>query len=61
MGQLPPFTFRQDSSKETGGTGLGLSIVKHSAMLHGAVIDMESKVGVGTVMTVSFVNGEAAV
>ena len=31
-----------------------------SAMLHGAVIDMESKVGVGTVMTVSFVNGEAA-
>ena len=48
-------------SKETGGTGLGLSIVKHSAMLHGAVIDMESKVGVGTVMTVSFVNGEAAV
>jgi two-component system phosphate regulon sensor histidine kinase PhoR len=48
-------------SKATGGTGLGLSIVKHSAMLHGAVIDMESKVGVGTVMTVSFVNGEAAV
>ena len=35
--------------------------MKHSAMLHGAVIDMESKVGVGTVMTVSFVNGEAAV
>jgi signal transduction histidine kinase len=48
-------------SRATGGTGLGLSIVKHSAMLHGAVIDMESKVGVGTVMTVSFVNGEAAV
>ena len=48
-------------SKETGGTGLGLSIVKHSAMLNGAVLKLESRVGVGTVMTVSFVNGEASV
>ena len=47
-------------SKETGGTGLGLSIVKHSAMLHGAVVDMESHVGVGTVMTVSFASDESA-
>ena len=48
-------------SKETGGTGLGLSIVKHSAMLNGAVLKLESRVGVGTVITVSFVNGEASV
>lgn len=37
-------------SKETGGTGLGLSIVKHGAMLHGAEIHVESKIGKGTRM-----------
>lgn len=35
-------------SKETGGTGLGLSIVKHGAMLHGAKIHVDSKLGEGT-------------
>ena len=35
-------------SKERGGTGLGLSIVKHGAILHGAKVQVESKVGEGT-------------
>lgn len=41
-------------SKEVGGTGLGLSIVKHAAQLMNAGIDVDSKVGKGTVITVSF-------
>lgn len=41
-------------SKETGGTGLGLSIVKHAASLHKASVRLESTVGVGTTVTVSF-------
>lgn len=41
-------------SKETGGTGLGLSIVKHGAMIHHARIDVISKVGRGTTMTLIF-------
>ena len=41
-------------SKEIGGTGLGLSIVKHAAAYHGAKIQMESELGVGTTVTVTF-------
>ena len=41
-------------SKLIGGTGLGLAIVKHAAMYHGAEISLESTVGVGTEITVSF-------
>lgn len=41
-------------SKEVGGTGLGLSIVKHAAMLMNAKIDVDSKVNVGTEITVTF-------
>lgn len=41
-------------SKEVGGTGLGLSIVKHAAELHDAKIDIDSKVGKGTTVTVTF-------
>lgn len=48
--------FRVDKShsKETGGTGLGLSIVKHGAELHNAAITLESQLGKGTRITVSF-------
>ena len=38
----------------TGGTGLGLAIVKHIAAKHGAVISMDSELGSGTTITVSF-------
>lgn len=41
-------------SKATGGTGLGLAIVKHIAAKHGAQIAMESELGEGTTITVSF-------
>lgn len=41
-------------SKEVGGTGLGLSIVKHAAKIHGAQIDVVSKVGEGTAISVVF-------
>ena len=41
-------------SRAKGGTGLGLSIVKHIAEHHGAAINVESTVGVGTSITVKF-------
>lgn len=41
-------------SKETGGTGLGLSIVKHGAAFHNARISVNSVLGKGTTMTITF-------
>ena len=41
-------------SREVGGTGLGLSIVKHSALLMGAKLNLESRFGQGTTITVFF-------
>ena len=41
-------------SREIGGTGLGLSIVKHGAMLHGAKIHVDSKLGEGTKIELIF-------
>lgn len=41
-------------SKATGGTGLGLAIVKHIAAQHEATIAMQSELGSGTTITVSF-------
>lgn len=41
-------------SKQSGGTGLGLSIVKHGAMLHQAEVQVESKLGEGTKMEITF-------
>ena len=41
-------------SKETGGTGLGLSIVKHGAILHNASILVDSSLGKGTRMELTF-------
>ena len=41
-------------SKATGGTGLGLAIVKHIALLHHARIDLQSQVGSGTTIKVTF-------
>ena len=45
-------------SKEIGGTGLGLSLVKHGAQYHGARVELESELGVGT--RVSLVFGESS-
>lgn len=44
-------------SKEVGGTGLGLSIVKHAALIHKAEITVDSTVGEGTAITVTFPEG----
>lgn len=41
-------------SKLTGGTGLGLAIVKHIVELHGAKLELDSALGVGTTVTVVF-------
>ena len=46
-------------SKATGGTGLGLSIVKHAVQYLGGKIDLTSRVGEGTNITVFFPNKEA--
>ncbi len=41
-------------SRQIGGTGLGLSIVKHGALYHNARVELESRVGEGTKITVRF-------
>ena len=41
-------------SRDMGGTGLGLAIVKHAATYHGADIRLDSHVGEGTTITVTF-------
>ena len=41
-------------SREKGGTGLGLSIVKHGAEFHNAKIDIDSTLGKGTMITLTF-------
>ena len=48
--------YRADKSrsKATGGTGLGLSIVKHAAGYLNGEIALESALGVGTTITVTF-------
>ncbi len=46
--------YRADKSHSRliGGTGLGLSIVKHGIQLHGGEVQLESKLGAGTTITV---------
>lgn len=39
-------------SRKLGGTGLGLSIVKHVVLSHQGTVDIRSRVGEGTVVTV---------
>jgi two-component system phosphate regulon sensor histidine kinase PhoR len=59
---LPRLTerfYRVDKSRirelgETAGTGLGLAIVKHVAQRHGAKLEIESSVGVGSTFKLIF-------
>lgn len=48
--------FRVDKSrsKETGGTGLGLAIVKHIVQIHAAKLDLDSVLGEGTTIKITF-------
>ncbi len=41
-------------SRASGGTGLGLAIVKHIVERHRARLDIESTVGIGTTVTITF-------
>jgi two-component system phosphate regulon sensor histidine kinase PhoR len=41
-------------SRELGGTGLGLSIVKHLMKAHNGKMDIESRLGAGTTVSLSF-------
>jgi two-component system, OmpR family, phosphate regulon sensor histidine kinase PhoR len=56
---LPRLTerfYRVDGSRSrgTGGTGLGLAIVKHVAQRHGARLEIDSTVGVGSTFRLVF-------
>ena len=46
-------------SRELGGTGLGLSIVKHLMKAHNGSIDIESQVGKGTTVSLTFPQNRA--
>lgn len=46
------YRVNKSSSRDSGGTGLGLSIVKHGVNLLGGNIELESKLGEGTLIKV---------
>lgn len=46
--------YRADSSRSSAGSGLGLSLVKSIATLHGGAATVESTVGEGTSVTLTF-------
>lgn len=48
------YRVNKSRSRETGGTGLGLSIVKHICTDYNVDINIKSKYGVGTEVTVTF-------
>ena len=61
VGVLRPLAFSQiamhlDSglSRKHEGTGLGLPLTKSLVEMHGGYLDLQSKVGVGTTVTVRF-------
>jgi two-component system heavy metal sensor histidine kinase CusS len=49
--------YRADAARSSNpaGTGLGLAIVKSIMELHGGLVSAESRVGVGTIVTLTFV------
>ena len=50
------YRVNKSHSKEIGGTGLGLSIVKHGAAYLEADVSVESSLGKGTSITITFKN-----
>ena len=53
--------YRADVSGKIPGTGLGMSIVKEIVGLHGGDLEINSKVGVGTTVTIWLAGAAAAV
>jgi signal transduction histidine kinase len=43
--------YRADTSGKIPGTGLGMSIVKEIIELHGGAVEIASKIGAGTTVT----------
>ena len=46
--------YRADSSRSSHGSALGLALVKSIADLHGGSVKIESEVGRGTIVTLTF-------
>jgi signal transduction histidine kinase len=50
--------YRADSSRGSDGAGLGLALVKSIVDLHGGFAKIESEIGRGTTVTISFPNSD---
>jgi two-component system heavy metal sensor histidine kinase CusS len=50
--------YRADSSRGSDGAGLGLALVKSIVDLHGGSAKIESEIGRGTTVTLSFPNSD---
>ncbi|MDD3171396.1 MAG: HAMP domain-containing sensor histidine kinase [Bacilli bacterium] len=48
------YRIEESRSRSTGGTGLGLTIAKKICIVHGASINIESNLGIGTTFIVKF-------
>ena len=53
--------YRADASGKIPGTGLGMSIVKEIIELHGGDLEITSKVGAGTTITICLPAGDFGV
>ena len=52
--------YRADASRSSSGTGLGLALVKSIVDLHGGTATIESRMGAGTTIMLSFPNGQSS-
>jgi len=50
----PFYRVDRSRSRKAGGAGLGMSIVSQIVSLHGAKLDIESELGIGTTVRISF-------